>query len=72
MKTSCWVINNETGEAYQIDEDPAKPVYLKDGLPCYNPGQLFKYHLANRPPEDEDPAPGEIGHQMTINEFLGG
>ena len=68
---NCIVIHNKTGQWYQIDDDPTKPVYLKDGFPYYQPDELFNYHLGdlrNKQKETDD----QIEGQMSIFDFLGG
>lgn len=75
--TDCWVISTKTNKAWLIDTDETKPVYLKDGLPHYQDGELFNYRLSNTPPEGtakpgewQDADPNAPLYQTNIFDFM--
>lgn len=65
---NCIVINNKTGQWYKIDDDPTKPVYLKDGFPYYQPDELFNYHLGDL--RDKEKPDDQIEGQYSIFDYL--
>ena len=66
---TCWVIPNGKGEPWPIDEDDTKPVYLKDGLPHYADGELFNYHLANKPGEEVELTQDDPDYQFRLEDY---
>ena len=65
MKT--WVKNTKTGETWELDDDPTKPVYEKDGHTIIDLKQLslFRFYPYNPDAAEQE----KEGYQFTLFDF---